>query len=318
MNISPNTPPPSGITDRVDWSVANIQILKGRVTGIIASGGGGGTTPTLNAVLTAGNNTSLGINIGNATATIPYGSIYLGGNVGNADLSGELKLRNVSDVAGHYQYFIHATTSPANSFSQILLFAGSSSTANNDKVTITAQVGSPAIIVYSTTTAQSTLTPTGLTFYVASLNTTTLTPAINRANRTQTLPDMNGMVGVYNVTRATAQIAANTGVAVYELGASDGSFLISANVNITTSTLFSFTATCAYTDETNTAQTETMSFNNLAGTSVTVIANAAGVVPYTGIPSHIRCKAGTFITIATVGTFTTVVYNIEAMITQIQ
>jgi hypothetical protein len=52
----------------------------------------------------------------------------------------------------------------------------------------------------------------------------------------------------------------------------------------------------------------------LAGTILTAIANAAGAVPYEGVPLHIRAKSGTTITIATTGTFTTVTYNVEGLI----
>lgn len=119
------------------------------------------------------------------------------------------------------------------------------------------------------------------------------------------------------VSRVTAQTGASASVATWTVGGSDGSFEVSANVLITTSTLHSFTVTCAYTDEGNTARTLTLNFDNLAGTSITTIANAAGAVPYAGVPAHIRCKSGTAITIATTGTFTTVTYNAEGSITQI-
>ena len=117
--------------------------------------------------------------------------------------------------------------------------------------------------------------------------------------------------------RFTAQTAAVASVASYTVGASDASFLISANVLITTSTAHNFTMTCAYTDEGNTARTLTLTFSSLAGTLLTAITNAAGAVPYEGLPLHIRAKAATAITIATTGTFTTVTYNVEGLIKQI-
>lgn len=126
-----------------------------------------------------------------------------------------------------------------------------------------------------------------------------------------------GTPAVYGSGRLTAQTAAISTVATYTVGASDGSFLVSANVLVTSSTVHSFTVTCAYTDESNTARTATLSFNNLAGTMLTTLVNAAGAVPYAGIPIQIRAKSGTPITVATVGTFTTVTYNCEAVITQI-
>lgn len=127
-----------------------------------------------------------------------------------------------------------------------------------------------------------------------------------------------GIPAIYGTGRITAQTAAAT-IATYTVGASDGSFYISANVLVTTSTLHTFTVTVSYTDEGNTARVVTLQFSNLAGTFVTAIANAAGAVPYEGVPLHIRCKASTAITIATAagGTYTTVTYNAEGSITQI-
>lgn len=126
-----------------------------------------------------------------------------------------------------------------------------------------------------------------------------------------------GVPAVYGTGRSTAQVAAVASVAAYTVGAADGSFLISANVLVTTATLHSFTATVTYTDEGNTSRTVTMQFSTLAGAFVTAMTNAQGTVPYEGVPLHIRAKASTAITIATTGTFTTVVYNVEGIITQI-
>jgi hypothetical protein len=126
-----------------------------------------------------------------------------------------------------------------------------------------------------------------------------------------------GQPAIYAAGRVTAQNAASASVATYTVGASDGSFIVSANVLVTTSTVHAFTVTCAYTDEGNTARTITFNFTQLSGTIGTSIANSAGAVPYEGIPLHIRCKAATAITIATTGTFTTVTYNAEGIIQQV-
>lgn len=117
--------------------------------------------------------------------------------------------------------------------------------------------------------------------------------------------------------RHTAQTAAKASVATYTVGSADSSFDVSANVLVTTSTVHSFTATVAYTDEGNTARTVTMQFSTLAGAFVTAMTNAQGAVPYAGVPLRIRAKAATAITIATTGTFTTVTYNVEGKITQV-
>lgn len=127
-----------------------------------------------------------------------------------------------------------------------------------------------------------------------------------------------GVPALFASGRVTAQTAAATFTS-YTVGAADGSFEVSANVLITTSTLFNFTITCAYTDEGNTARVLTLQLSNLAGTLVTALTNAAGAVPYEGVPLFIRCKASTTITIASAGggTYTTVTYNGEGCVKQI-
>jgi len=137
---------------------------------------------------------------------------------------------------------------------------------------------------------------------------------------TTTTNAIRRMVVAGSLGRATAQNAANASVATYTLGATDASYEVSMNVLITTSTLFSFTCECAYTDEGNTARVITLNFTTLAGViSNAALTNAGGAVPYEGVPIHIRCKASTAITLRTqaVGTYTTVTYNIEGNIKQI-
>lgn len=145
----------------------------------------------------------------------------------------------------------------------------------------------------------------------AILSTTLLT-----ADQTFSFPDQTGLLMVPKTDRSTAQTAAKA-LTAYTVGAADGSFLVSANVNVTTSTAFSFGLTCTYTDETNASRVLSLSFSNLAGTFLQTITNVLGAGAYEGIPLHIRAKAATTITIASVGTFTTVTYNLEEMITQI-
>lgn len=125
-----------------------------------------------------------------------------------------------------------------------------------------------------------------------------------------------GVPAIYKSDRATAQTALKS-LAAYTVGAADGSFLVSANVLVTASTLHNFTVTCTYTDEGNTSRTLTLQFSTVAGAFVTAITNAQGTVPYEGVPLHIRAKASTTITIASTGTFTTVTYNLEEFISQI-
>lgn len=118
--------------------------------------------------------------------------------------------------------------------------------------------------------------------------------------------------------RSTAQTAAVASVSTFTVGAADGSFVVSANVLVTTSTTHNFTVTCAYTDEGNTARTLTLGFTQLSGaTLITAITNVTGAGPYESPVYHLRCKAATTITFATTGTFTTVTYNVEGIITQV-
>jgi hypothetical protein len=127
-----------------------------------------------------------------------------------------------------------------------------------------------------------------------------------------------GVPAIQAAGRATAQTAANASISTYTVGAADGSFEVSANVLVTTSTTHTFTVTCAYHDEGNTLRTLTFGFTQLAGaTFLTSITNITGAGPYESPVYHIRCKAGSAITIATTGTFTTVTYNVEGIIRQV-
>lgn len=123
-----------------------------------------------------------------------------------------------------------------------------------------------------------------------------------------------GVPAIYGSGRFTAQTAAKASVATYTVGAADGSFIISANANITAFVAGTFNVTCTYTDETNTSQTLKLNFSSVTGTLGIALA-ATG--PFEGIPAHIRAKTGTTITIATSGTFTSLTYNVEGAIQQI-
>lgn len=163
--------------------------------------------------------------------------------------------------------------------------AGASQTANPFRVTDASSV------------VKTSISPTGLINNYASVATTGW-----------------GVPAIYGTGRSTAQTAAVTSVATYTVGAADGSFWISANVNVTTFAVGTFNVTCTYTDETNTSNTLKLNFSSVTGTLGIAVA-AAGA--FEGIPAHIRAKAGTTITIATSGTFTSLTYNVEGSINQI-
>lgn len=117
--------------------------------------------------------------------------------------------------------------------------------------------------------------------------------------------------------RATAQTAANTNVLTQAVGNIDGTFDVTANVLVTTSTTHSFTVTVDYTDEGNTARTLTLPFSQLAGTIITTMTNITGAGPYAGVPVTIRAKSGTNIVFKTAGTFTVVTYNVDCSATRL-
>lgn len=123
------------------------------------------------------------------------------------------------------------------------------------------------------------------------------------------------MLNLTTYKRQTGKTAALTSFAVAAVPARDSSYMVSVNVRVTTATTHSFTVVCSYTDEVGTARTATLPFVLVAGSAiVNSIINATGTVPYEGIPIHIRCQASSSIGISTTGTFTSVVYNIEAVI----
>lgn len=123
-----------------------------------------------------------------------------------------------------------------------------------------------------------------------------------------------GGVQVVKYNRDDAATAAIPALLAYSVGVDDESLEVSCNVLVTTATSHGFTVTCSYTDEGGTSRTATLNMQILSGSIVTSIANADGAIPHMGLPTHIRAKGGTTVTIATTGTFTTVTYNIEAII----
>lgn len=123
------------------------------------------------------------------------------------------------------------------------------------------------------------------------------------------------IVGNARMTGLTAAQA----LATYTVGATDTTFQVSANVNMTAVTIASFQVTCTYTDETTTSRTLVLNFSQISGTLVQTLTAALGVGAYEGVPLHIRAKAGTTIIIASTagGTYTSVTYNFEERIMQL-
>lgn len=126
-----------------------------------------------------------------------------------------------------------------------------------------------------------------------------------------------GVPAIYASGRSTAQTGAVASIATYTVGAADGSFEVTAELEVTTSTTFSIQVQVSYTDPTNAAATLILGLYQNTGTALLTVTNTQGAGNYAGRMARIRCKAGTAITVATIGTFTTVTYNVEAMIAQV-
>lgn len=119
--------------------------------------------------------------------------------------------------------------------------------------------------------------------------------------------------------RSISQSAQVASVVTYT-PSSAASFLVSAQVLIRTATTHNFTVTVAYTDFEGTGRTTTFAFLKSGDTSAALtptIVNTNGTIAYQGVPVHIDSQAGSAITIATTGTFTTVSYDVAGWIQKI-
>lgn len=127
-----------------------------------------------------------------------------------------------------------------------------------------------------------------------------------------------GTPAIVATGRVTAQSAANASISTFTVGAADGSFEVSANMNVTASTTLVTTLTCTYTDEASVARTMILPVVTTTGTFVAAGAiTGAGASVWHTPTMHIRCKATTAITILTsAGTFTGITYTAEGIIKQ--
>jgi hypothetical protein len=126
------------------------------------------------------------------------------------------------------------------------------------------------------------------------------------------IPAVYGSARVLAQTGSTATTAGN-----YTVGNADGSFVIAVNVFVTTATSHNFNVQVTYTDESNAVRVLLLPVVQIGGVPIVQITNTTGVGPYHGLATTIRCKANTVIQVKTVGTFTTVTYNVEGTIIQI-
>jgi hypothetical protein len=129
-----------------------------------------------------------------------------------------------------------------------------------------------------------------------------------------------GVPATYAAANITAQTAAAS-IASYggPVGA-DGTFEVSASVNVTAATAISTSVQVTYTDASNTARTTVLPVQLSGGTGGTFLTN--GLIITTGDYSTpvvtIRCHVGTTITVQTsAGTFSGVTYSAAGTIKQI-
>lgn len=120
---------------------------------------------------------------------------------------------------------------------------------------------------------------------------------------------------------APGRVTGSTGavnLSTFTVGPNDGSFEVSANMNVTAAASISTSLSCAYTDETGTLQTMIFPIQQGAGTFVAAGA-ITGTGPWETPVMHLRCKASTTISISvSSGTFSSVTYNAEGIIKETQ
>lgn len=229
---------------------------------------------------------------------------------------------------------ISVSTTPAQKFTNINPFAGSATAQNGASflysVTQTSTAAFTDLLVNRTQNSVGSGAQLLLDLQVATVskfkvdNAGSFT-AVGNANFTGQFLTYKGVASagwgvpaIQNSGRITAQ-SSNATIGTYTPGAADGSFRVSANMNVTASTTLVTTITCAYTDESNTARVLVMPVAPLSGTWATAGAiTGAGASVWHSAAMHIRCKASTAITVATTaGTFTGVTYTAECSIQQI-
>jgi hypothetical protein len=262
--------------------------------GWVLTGGGGGTL-TFNTL-------STGIAINGALAFASGSTSAFGWSMGS-DIFGYrfgtagFRLESTGGSARQIDFDQLNTTSPRIN-SQGNLVLGS---ANAASIVLTTNAGTTAA---SFDSSQNTTLVGGIISYKGVTTAGWGVPAIQA----------NGAIAATTNARSAA-------VATYTVGAADGTFVVSGNVNVTTSTTHSFSLDCSYTDENNVARVLVMPMAQLAGSFVAtgLITNVTGAGPYESASMTIRCKAATSITIrpSAGGTYTTCTYDTYANIQQV-
>lgn len=222
---------------------------------------------------------------------------------------------DLSASANRWNFYANGTA--VNYFNGNLQLGSTTATAGAPKLDVTGNIGSTSLTANSLLGADGNKIISTITALPNGTTATTGTAGTGGTNvATQAYADAGFPKTVAN-PRVTAQTTLTSVGNIWTVGASDGSFTISANVLVTASTVHSFGATCTYTDESNTSRTLTLNFSQLTGAFITAITNGTGASAYEGVPVHIRAKAGTSISVATAGTFTSVTYNAEWILQQV-
>ena len=118
-----------------------------------------------------------------------------------------------------------------------------------------------------------------------------------------------GLPAIVAYGRVTGKTSGQNSIAVFTVGANDGTFLVSGNVNCTSYSSGNINIQVTYTDETNASDTVSLQGHFTSGYTV----NVSGTGAFECQPVQIRAKAGTSITVKTAGTFTAT-YNAEGAI----
>lgn len=323
VNINSQSPPPplTNLTDLVQWNTANILQMKGRLNQL--SSGGSGSTPTLNQVLTQGNTTTKGMYVG-ASAPTTY-SVYVGPRITPADGSGQILLHDVPDGSGHYFNFISLAASNTTTAASVHLSSGDQTSGPSNDIIITClqtdTTTSSVVQVADMHSNKVNIYPSIIKFTDTSFSAGNSIQIINKvltSSRVQSLPDTTGIIGVARNSRLQGQSTAVSGLVNQTVGALDATYVLYANVYITSGSSFSFNTLCSYTDEGNNARNAAFNFS-IPGTNTLnpLISNAGGSVPYMSGALCVRCKAASTLSVVTSGTFTTIGYNIDCSWVQV-
>jgi hypothetical protein len=275
--------------------------------GVVISGGGGGGEG-LNDVLTINPNTNQGINFGQANqfAANPYNS-YIGiWRDSSSMLLLADSLNNYAKIQENYGQYVLTLAGVASSPLISISGPGANLSIGDNQLSTT---GSTTPLEFNNMGVLVPATPVG-NWYLPSGHTAFNDTIVG----THGVDSMIALLAPVIVAhgREVSQTATTT-VATYKVGSIDTSIEVSGNVCVQSGTSYSFTLTITYTNEKGIAQTEKVVFAQSTGL-VSTISNITGTGSYAGCPLSLRCGAATTVTISAIGTFTSVIYNVEVII----